>query len=233
MVRAAISALCLTLWPLAAGAECRLALLLALDVSASVDETEYTLQRDGLAAALNRPLIRRAILEGAPGEVAIAVYEWSGRYHQTIVLDWTMLDSQGAIDGAVATIARTQRSYSNWPTALGYSLGFGAGMLSRGPECLRQVIDVSGDGINNEGFGPELAYANFPFDEVTVNGLVVEGRDAALVDYYLNEVMRGPASFVEIALGFDDFEDSMVRKLFREINGLSVGWLQEDGWFPG
>ena len=124
MVRGAISALCLTLWPLAAGAECRLALLLALDVSASVDETEYKLQRDGLAAALNRPLIRRAILEGAPGEVAIAVYEWSGRYHQTIVLDWTMLDSQGAIDGAVATIAQTRRSYSNWPTALGYSLGF-------------------------------------------------------------------------------------------------------------
>ncbi|MGB2202505.1 MAG: DUF1194 domain-containing protein, partial [Pseudooceanicola atlanticus] len=102
-----------------------------------------------------------------------------------------------------------------------------------GPDCLRQVIDVSGDGINNEGFGPDLAYANFPFDEVTVNGLVVEGRDAALVDYYLNEVMRGPSSFVEIALGFDDFEDSMVRKLFREINGLSVGWLQEDGWVPG
>ncbi|MGB2203609.1 MAG: DUF1194 domain-containing protein, partial [Pseudooceanicola atlanticus] len=74
MVRGAISALCLTLWPLAAGAECRLALLLALDVSASVDETEYKLQRDGLAAALNRPLIRRAILEGADLQAQIRTF---------------------------------------------------------------------------------------------------------------------------------------------------------------
>ncbi|MGI3170488.1 DUF1194 domain-containing protein [Pseudooceanicola sp. C21-150M6] len=216
-----------------AQAECRLALVLALDVSASVDEGEYRLQRDGLAAALDRPEIRQAILTGAPGHVALSVFEWSGRYHQHVALEWMALTDTAAIDQAVARLASVTRSYSNMPTAVGYALGYSSGLLRRGPDCARQVVDLSGDGINNEGFGPELAYRNFPFDGVTVNGLVIEGRNRELVTFYDQEVLRGPDAFLELASGFDEFAEAMARKLYRELGGLSVGALEDETRAPG
>ena len=126
MIRAAGLSLAFWLWAGAAAGECRLALLLALDVSASVDSEDYELQRDGLAAALNLPEIRNAILNGAPGDVTLAAFEWSGRYQQTVVVDWTRLTSDAAIDGVIARIAGAKRSYKEFPTALGYALGYAA-----------------------------------------------------------------------------------------------------------
>ncbi|MBY6091369.1 DUF1194 domain-containing protein [Maritimibacter alkaliphilus] len=209
----------------AAQAYCRLALVLAVDVSTSVNSAEYRLQRDGLAAALDAPEVRQAILAGLPdaGEVMLAVYEWSGRYQQQVVLDWTVLDSSTAIDAAVARLAGTQRSHNRFPTAMGYGLGYGAGLLRRAPACDRRVIDLSGDGINNDGFGPDRAYANFPFDGVVVNGLVILGQDSNVEAYYRREVLRGPGAFLEVAQGFADFREAMTRKLYREINLLQMG----------
>lgn len=233
MIRAAGLSLAFWLWAGAAAGECRLALLLALDVSASVDSEDYELQRDGLAAALNLPEIRNAILNGAPGDVTLAAFEWSGRYQQTVVVDWTRLTSDAAIDGVIARIAGAKRSYKEFPTALGYALGYAAGMLQRAPRCDSQVIDVSGDGTNNEGFQPLSAYMHFPFDEVTVNGLVVMGREPEVVEFYRTEVLRGPGAFLEIARGFEDFGDAMARKLFREVNGLVLGFDAGTAWSPG
>ena len=87
------------------------------------------------------------------------------------------------------------------------------------------MIDVSGDGVNNQGFGPDLAYKHFPFDNITVNGLVIEGHDQQVTQYYRREVLRGPGAFLEIAQGFEDFERAMSRKLYREINDLMLGAL--------
>lgn len=223
----------LALWAGSATAECRLALLLALDVSASVDARDYVLQRDGLARALDLPVIRNAILDGGPGAVALSVFEWSGRNQHVMIADWTMLDSAAAIDGMVARIAGHKRSYKDFPTAIGYALGFAAGHLAAGPRCDRQVIDVSGDGTNNEGFMPANAYAHFPFDGVTVNGLVIQGDQDGVVEFYNDHVLYGPDSFLEIAANFDDFEAAMGRKLFREINGMIIGSTQEVTWSPG
>ena len=217
----------------AAPAQCRLALALAMDVSASVDASDYILQRDGLARALDAPDIREAILRDPAAPVAVAVYEWSGRNQNVIVLDWTMIDSPAALDRVIATIAGTRRSWKDFPTALGYALGYGAGLLRRSPECERKVIDVSGDGTNNEGFAPEKAYAHFPFDGITVNGLVISGQEEGVVAFYRDEVLRGPDAFLEIARGFEEFENAMARKLFREVNGLVVGSREADPWQPG
>jgi hypothetical protein len=211
---------------------CRLALVLALDVSSSVDEAEYALQRVGLASALDAPEIRNAILRGGAGDVALAVYEWSGRFQDKLHLDWTLLRSDADITGAVAVLASMQRSTSDYPTGLGSALGYGAALMARAPRCDRQVIDVSGDGINNQGFGPALAYKHFPFDGVTVNGLVIEGHDPQVTQYYQREVLYGPGAFLEIAQGFEDFERAMSRKLFREINDLMLGALPPDGPLP-
>nr|WP_273523682.1 DUF1194 domain-containing protein [Rhodosalinus sediminis] len=222
MVRAL--ALLATLWAGAAGAaECRLALLLALDVSSSVDAEEHRLQREGLAAALAAPEIRRAILGEAPGHVALAVYEWSGRNQQDVVLPWTVLDGDAAIDRAAAALRGAPRAFSRFPTAVGYALGFGAGMFRRGPDCARRVLDVSGDGIGNDGFEPVHAYRHFDFSGVTVNGLAVGGHDPQVRDYYMFELRRGPGAFVEYAEGYADFRRAMERKLLREIRGMVIG----------
>jgi hypothetical protein len=207
--------------------ECRLALLLALDVSSSVDDDEYRLQKEGLAAALSDPDVRRAILEGE-GTVALSVYEWSGRRQSVMVLDWTMLSDQGRLDQAVGTILAAPRSHNRFPTAMGYALGYGSRLLERAPPCLRKVIDVSGDGITNDGFRPQQAYLHFPFANVTVNGLAVLGSDPRVVDYFRGEVAHGPGAFVEVAEGYEDFRRAMTLKLFRELNDMIVGQLSDE-----
>ncbi|SLN39363.1 hypothetical protein ROG8370_01628 [Roseovarius gaetbuli] len=206
-------------------ATCRLALVLALDVSSSVDPGEYDLQRVGLAAALDSDDVRHAILRGAPGDVALSVYEWSGNYQQKVHLDWTVLRSDADITDAVGVLAAMTRRTSDYPTALGAGLGYGAQVMARAPKCDRRVIDISGDGINNQGFGPELAYRHFPLDGITVNGLVILGHDPEVLRYYQRHVVRGPRAFAEVAQGFEDFQSAMTRKLYREVNDIVLGAL--------
>jgi hypothetical protein len=211
------------LWAGGAQAACRLALVLALDVSASVNEDDYDLQRLGLAAALDSPDVRHAILQGAGGHVALAVFEWSGRFQQKIHLEWTELHGAADIDRAVVALGAMTRSRADMPTAVGQALGYGATLLRRGPVCDRKVIDLSGDGINNEGFGPELAYRHFPLRDVVVNGLVILGDDPEVTEFYRREVLHGSGAFLELASGFVEFETAMTRKLYREINSIMLG----------
>ena len=201
---------------------CRLALLLALDISASVDAEEDQLQRQGLAAALLAPEIRAAFLS-SPEPVALAAFEWSGTRYQTDILDWTLITDAAALEQAAARIASSSRSSEGWPTALGYALGYAALTLQEAPECLFQTIDVAGDGRNNDGFGPDSAYAAYPFDGVIVNGLVILEDEDGVRRYYEDAVKRGPGAFVETANGFADFEAAMRRKLLRELTSQVLG----------
>ena len=122
-------------------------------------------------------------------------------------------------------LANHPRRYSAFPTALGYALGHAATLFDAAPlPCARKVVDVSGDGVNNEGFGPGLAYANFAFDDVQVNGLVIAGANPDPVAFYRNEVLYGPGAFMEVANGFIDFERAMKRKLLREIVGGALSY---------
>ena len=218
---------------LPAQAACRLALLLAMDVSSSVDAEEDALQRGGLAAALLAPEVQEAFL-AADAPVALAVYEWSGRYNQEVLLDWTLITTREALLSAAETIASSRRSHNDFPTAMGYALGFGAGLFERAPACQARTLDMAGDGQNNEGFTPAQAYAAFPFDGVTVNGLVINGADfeaeTGLIAFYRAQVLRGPGAFLEVAQGFEDYERAMRRKLEREVGppvmgatGMSIG----------
>lgn len=216
--------------PLRAGAEgCRLALVLAVDVSSSVDAAEYDLQRVGLAAALDAEEVRHAILSGGPGDVALAVYEWSGFYQHKMQLDWTILNSPAMIDGAVETLLKMRRSHDEFPTSMGPALGFGAQLLQRAPDCKRRVIDVSGDGVNNYRYGPREAYRHFPMQGVTVNGLVVLGDDPSVMAWYGAEVLHGPGAFLVVANGFEEFTEAMTRKLYREINDVILGSARRPG----
>ena len=209
--------------PLLAQDHCRLALVLALDVSSSVDEAEYDLQRLGLAAALDAPDVRHAILRGGDGYVALTVYEWSGFYQHKLQLDWTALRTHDDITAAAAELVAMERSHDDFPTSIGPALGYASSLLERGPACGRRVIDVSGDGVNNYRYGPQEAYRHFAFADVTVNGLVILGEDPEVVGYYGREVLHGIGAFLEVAQGFEEFETAMTRKLYREVNDIILG----------
>ncbi|WP_416513402.1 DUF1194 domain-containing protein [Aliiroseovarius sp. YM-037] len=208
-----------------ASAGCHLALALALDVSSSVDEAEYRLQRDGLALALLSEEVQAHLFLSESDWIALAVYEWSGSRQQQIVLDWVAIRSPEVLTDVVEQIATSTRSHDDFPTALGYALGYGATLLERAPQCDRKTIDVSGDGISNDGFSPALAYNAFPFDGVTVNGLVIGGGILEVEEFYTREVIRGTNAFVETATSYLDFEDAMRRKLMREIGVRAVGQI--------
>ncbi|MEM9764844.1 MAG: DUF1194 domain-containing protein [Pseudomonadota bacterium] len=215
----------LVLTALSASAQCRLALVLALDVSASVDDREYGLLTSGTANALRSDEVRAALK--SLGGVNVAVFEWSGRFQQHGIAPWMRLDNDAAIDDMASRIERHPRTTSEYPTALGAALGHAATLLrSSAQGCARRVIDVAGDGENNHGFEPRHAYNAFDFQGVTVNGLVVAsdeaGKGIAAIDYYTQEVIRGPEAFLEIAASYDDFQEAMKRKLLREIGVMSL-----------
>ncbi|MGB5865760.1 MAG: DUF1194 domain-containing protein [Sulfitobacter sp.] len=212
--------------------ECRLALVLAMDVSSSVDATEDTLQRSGVVAALTSPDVEAAFF-ASDLPVALAMYEWSGRYNQELILDWTLINNRADLVRAAEVVAASKRSHNDFPTAMGYALGYGAQMLERAPQCLRKTLDMAGDGHSNEGFPPSSAYREFAFDGVTVNGLVVNAADfegeVGLMDFYRDEVIYGPGAFMIVAQGFDDYERAMRRKLERELTPPAIGALEQTG----
>ncbi len=211
---------------------CRLALALAMDISTSVDANEDALQRQGLAAALIAPEVTQAFFS-SPMPVALAVYEWSGRSTQHVILDWTMIRTRADLLSAATTVQRSVRTDSGSATAMGYALAFGATLMQQAPACLFKTIDLSGDGSNNDGYGPDSAYRHFPFENIVVNGLVINAADFEgelfLIPFFENNVLHGPGAFLEIAQGFEDFERAMRRKLERELAGLQIGALQGGG----
>lgn len=211
--------------PLPGGAEaaCRLALALALDVSSSVDAAEDALQREGLANALLAPEVQAAILSIPDLPVAVMAFEWSGRRQQSVLLDWRLLDGPGDVASAAEAIRSSRRVRDDYPTAIGNALGYASGVFADSPDCLFRTLDVSGDGRNNDGFPPVLAYRHFPLDGIVVNALAIGGEDAELAAYYRDELIRGPGSFVEEARDYADFERAIRRKLLREIKAIAVG----------
>lgn len=222
-----LTALFLALAAPAGAAECRLALLLGLDISSSVDAEEDALQRGGMVAALKAPDVVAAFF-AIDMPVALGVFEWSGRYNQEVILDWTIIDTQSALEAAADRIADSRRSYNEFPTAMGEALTFAAQMLARAPRCLQQTIDIAGDGENNEGGGPRVAYRDPAFDGVTVNGLVVANAadfqtEERLTQFYADYVLRGPGSFMVVADGFEDYERAMREKLERELGVAVIG----------
>ena len=217
-------------------APCRLALVLALDVSGSVNETEYAQQLNGLAFALDSKEVRQAILSETHAPVELAVFEWSSQNHQFLVMPWITLDSQAAIDRAVLGIRSYRKQRAGLKTALSTAMLFAAELLREKNNCWKKTIDVSGDGKNNIGPALDRVYRLPSFSQVTVNALVVgdpnSGKGAGntknlqqseLKQYFEREVIRGPDAFAMIANGYVDYERAMKRKLLRELSVPILG----------
>lgn len=204
----------------ATGVGCPLSLVLALDVSASIDAREYQLQQEGLARALTDRQVMQAIQ--AQGGIWLTIFEWSGSRHQYEQLPWTFVEGPAALGAVAAGLRTTPRRVSEFPTSLGYALGHALNLLRAAPEtCVRQVIDVSGDGVNNDGFPPASAYVAHDMTLVTVNALAITGGDPAVLDYFTTTVIQGPGAFVQPADSYDDYAEAMRRKLLRELGAFS------------
>ncbi|MEM8979649.1 MAG: DUF1194 domain-containing protein [Pseudomonadota bacterium] len=212
-----------------------MALVLALDVSGSVDGVEYAQQVDGLAAALDHQDIRSQILNGAGASVSLAVFEWSSRNHQYLIQPWIDLDSAAALDRAIAQIRAHRKVRAGLKTALGTALSYGASLLRQKSQCWTKTIDVSGDGKNNIGVAPAQLYATGAFDSITVNALVIgntkrgelSAANSVLLRYFENEVIHGPGSFAMIARGYEDYANAMRRKLSKELELPILGRLAD------
>jgi len=216
-------------------AACKLALVLGLDVSASVDPEEYRLQADGTAAALLSGPVRQVLLSGDP--VALAVFVWSGVKDQSLVADWVLVTSPAVLDALALRIAAFARPQAvSGRTATGSAMQFGQALLARAPGCDRQVIDLATDGTFNAGPAPEAVRATAPFSDITINALAVAGGPApdwrdlkqaetALEVYLTYRVIHGPGAFVERAQDYGDFRRAMGRKLEREMQGMVLGAL--------
>jgi len=223
--------------PLAAAQSCRQALVLALDVSGSVNAVEYAQQVQGLAAALDAPEVRDLILFGAETPVSLIVFEWSSQNHQYIIQPWIDLTSAASLDAAIARIRQHRPVRAGLKTAIGTALLFAENLLRARQNCWTQTIDISGDGKNNIGPSPATVYRRPAFDRVTVNALVVgnpatESGDAlgitpeTLQDYFRAEVIYGQASFALLANGYADYARAMKLKLIRELQPAALSWLR-------
>lgn len=201
---------------------CRLALLLALDVSASVSSTDDLLQRQGLARALMSPAVSEAFLGGDP--VALQVFEWAGSsYQRPLLPDWQMIRAESdlaRVAEAIKVPLSPTLDRSRRRTALGEALAFARESFDRAPECRARTLDVSGDGRNNEGASASQTYARLPWGSITVNALVIQGptREWGISRYFERYVLRGPGAFLVEADGYEDYRRAMEEKLLREID---------------
>lgn len=210
-------------------AACRLGLVLALDVSGSVDAVEYRLQLDGIAQALQDPQVKAAILSDPARAVSITIFEWSARQYQRQILPWRPLKTADDIDGVSAHLRGWQRVAAPEATGLGAALRQGAQALREGPVCDRQVIDVSADGRNNDWPNPEHVAREGTLSGMTVNALVILAPDMpagdadSLIRYFEARVLHGPGAFYEVANGYGDYAAAMERKLLRETSAPRIG----------
>lgn len=195
---------------------CDSALMLAIDVSNSVDVDEYRLQVDGLADALVDPAIVEAMVKG---QVAIAIMQWSGADRQVLTTDWVQIRTADDAAGLSLAARTTPRAIRLSDTAPAEAIYFALDQFANAPDCRRQVIDISGDGTPNAGTDARLARNLAQTSGVTINGIAIEGMGQPISSYYRNALITRDG-FVVTAQGHRDYHDAIRDKILRE---LSIG----------
>lgn len=205
-----------------------LELVLAVDVSSSVDAYEARLQRQGYLAALRDPAVAAAIASGPLGRIAVTYLEFAGRGHQRVVVDWTVLATPD--DARAFADALAARPIGSAPaTAISAAIDAGVARIEGNAfSGTRRVIDVSGDGPNSDGRPVWAARDDAVARGITINGLPIASTrpnpdgtgPAAWVDlHYARFVVGGPGAFVLEARSFESFAETLLRKLLKEIRG--------------
>ncbi len=193
---------------------CDIALVLAVDVSGSVDSREFGIQMEGLAEALLDGVIAEALVRA---QAQVMLVQWTGSSRQRVTVGWTAMEDFAAVEGFAAAVASDPRVWRNYSTAIGEALVFSARQFDAVPACARRVIDLSGDGISNEGAAPREIHARLRAAGITGNALAIEESEADLTAWFFENVILGEGAFVETAARFDDYPAATRRKLLREI----------------
>jgi hypothetical protein len=231
----AFALIALSLLPVARAAEpVDLLLVLAADVSRSVDADKFKLQREGYAAAISDKRVLDAIRAGRNHRIAVLFLEWSGLGNQKVVIDWTPIDGPKAAQEFGDRLLESGRSFAD-RTSISGGIDFAVAQLARAPfSAERHTIDVSGDGTNNAGRDVVQARDEALALGVTINGLVILSErplawnpehtnpPGGLANYYRTNVTGGPGSFVLEAKDFGSFGQAIVKKLVAEIADASV-----------
>jgi hypothetical protein len=216
--------------PTCAAERVDLLLVLAADVSGSMDESKFELQRSGYAAAFSNPRVIEAIRAGPRGRIAAAFIEWSGILQQKIVIDWTVISNDETARQFGDRIMEVPRAFARSSTSISAGIDFGMTQLDRAPyKAHRLVIDVSGDGDNNSGRDPAAARDVAIAKGITINGLVIltappslsysnhTNPPGGLAYYYRNNVIGGDGAFVVVAENFNSFGNAIIKKLIKEV----------------
>jgi hypothetical protein len=225
-VVAALLAIVVTLIAPPARAEAvDLALVLAIDISRSIDEVEAALQRQGYIAALTNAKVVRAIQSGALGRIALAYVEWAGTDYQRTVVPWSIIRDADDADRFAGAIAAAPHQSMSWTSVSG-AIDYSRRLIEASPhEASRHVVDVSGDGRNNSGRPAAVARDEAVAAGITINGLPILndrpnfGRppEADLDLWYERNVIGGPGAFLILATSFDAFGAAILSKLIKEI----------------
>ena len=209
-----------------------LLLVLASDVSRSVDTRKFQLQREGYAAALSNRRVVEAIQSGPHGKIAICFVEWSGATSVKLVIDWTIVGDAASARKIGDQMLELPRSFAD-RTSISGGIDAAVAQLARAPfEAQRRTIDVSGDGTNNAGRDVGLARDEALALGISINGLVIlsdtplpwnpehTNPPGGLTKYYRNNVIGGPGAFVMVAENFASFGRAIIRKMIAEIAAL-------------
>src|SRR5271169_6610001 len=206
---------------------------LGADVSRSIDEGEFELQRKGYAAALSDPRVLAAIRGGSNGTIAVCFVEWSGAGEQMVVVDWTVIRDDEDAGGLSTTILTAPRSFMG-RTSISGAIDFAMERFAAAkPHSNRRIIDVSGDGTNNSGRLVTEARDQALAEGVTINGLAIVNDKpnpgyafhtqppGGLPEWYRQNVIGGPGAFLRVVEDFHSFADAMANKLVSEIAALT------------
>jgi hypothetical protein len=195
-----------------------LALVLAVDCSSSVDVGDFRLQMDGIAAALRNPPLFEAIAAGSCQQIALTLVLWSSRDSQAIAIGWRVLSSRLELEAIARETENAERRWRPGGTGLAAAVDFSVSLLQTLPiPARRRVIDVSGDGTDNEGGDAGRARDGALALGVTINGLPIISGSHELEAYYRDRVIGGPGSFIMPAVNILSFREAMTRKLLREV----------------
>ncbi len=206
--------------------EVDVALGMAIDISGSIDPVEAHLQRQGYVDAFRDPVVVKAILGGPTGRISVVYYEWSDSWMQKLLIDWTLLDSESTIAAFAQRLSDAPISVAR-RTSISGAIRYAVPLFARNPyQADRQVLDISGDGSNNDGILVTDARFEALKARIVINGLPIMNdrpnpfgfpSEADLDKYYLHCVTGGPHSFVEVARNFDDFPRAVRKKLLQEV----------------
>ena len=210
-----VSSLALSLLSPARTLACDVALVLAIDVSGSIDAGEYRLQSTGTAAALTDPAVTEALLAG---QVALSVLHWSGSGQQAVTLPWTRMLTPTHVRQAALRIHETPRAFSGSDTAVGQAIDHALPLFDDVPDCKRRIIDISGDGPENSGQTARAARSRAQAAGVAINAIAIEdlGQSTAITQFYRNWVIT-TGGFVITSRGLAAYPAAIRQKLLREL----------------